>query len=379
MKRIAFVKLGSFSHMNDRLLAALQEVLPGYAIDVVDVEALLEGEQRRLGFKLRARGAAYRQFGRLLLTGREPMHGLGGCLIRTTFYFERLRELLTDRLSASTYSFTLQTRSLFDASIPGVPHFVYTDHAELQCLRIPGFLPRSLFPPSWIALETSIYRNAGLVFTMSDGTRRCLIDDYGCPEERVACVRAGANSGGDDGLEPPLGRYASKRILFVATRWEAKGGPELAAAFERVLAHHPDARLVVVGCSPALELPNSEVVGNVPLELVGDYYDRASIFCVPTRREAFGNAFIEALAHGLPVVATRVGALPEHVVEGENGYLVDVGDVDALSARLTSLLGDPDECRRLGANARRSASGYTWVATARAMRRHIEALIGPLG
>ncbi len=378
MKRIAFVRLGSFSHMNDRLLAALHEVMPGYAIDIVDVEALLGPRERKLAFRIRSHAFAYGQFGRLLLTGRERMHGLGGCLIRTTFYFGRLRELLVEQLSGIPYSFTLQTRSLFDASVPGVPHFVYTDHAELQCLRIPGFSPRSLFPPSWIALETSIYRNATIVFTMSEGTRRCLIDDYACPEERVACVLAGANSGGD-GRESPPGRYASKRILFVATRWEAKGGPELAVAFGRVLQEHPDARLVVVGCSPALDLPNCEVVGRVALESVGAHYDQAAVFCVPTRREAFGNAFIEALAHGLPVVATRVGALPEHVVDGENGYLVEVGDVDALSARLLSLLDDPAECRRLGIGAGRSASAYTWPGTARAMRRHIETAIGPLG
>ena len=299
-------------------------------------------------------------------------------MIRTTFYFERLRRRLAERLSGRTYVFTLQTQSLFDGSLPGVPHFVYTDHAELQCLSLPGFSPKQLFPPRFIALETSIYENAAMVFTMSDATRRCLVEEYGCPEEQVAWVRAGPNA-------PPA---TARSRLPIATRASGscssprdgsrKGGPELAAAFERVLAAHPRAELTIVGCSPALDLPNCEVVGPVPVGQVGGYYDRASVFCLPTRREAYGIAFLEALAHGLPVVATRVGALLELVSEGETGYLVDVGDVDALASRLTALLDDPETCRRLGLAARRVGATYTWARTADAVLRHIEEVVGPL-
>ena len=102
-------------------------------------------------FKARARLAALQGFTRLLLLRRERMHGAGGCLIRTTYYHDRLRRRLAERLSQRGYVFTLQTQSLFDGSLPGVPHFVYTDHAELQCLDLPGFSPKQLFPPRWIA------------------------------------------------------------------------------------------------------------------------------------------------------------------------------------------------------------------------------------
>jgi glycosyltransferase involved in cell wall biosynthesis len=373
---IAVVKRGSFSSINDGFLRAFTELLPGYDVEVIDVLELMRDEGPI--FKVLARLAALKEFTRLLLLRRARMHDAGGCLIRTTFYLDRVRRRLAERLAGRTYVFTLQTQSLFDASLPGIAHFVYTDHAELQCRQLPGLSPKDLFPPRWIRLETSIYRNARTVFTMSDATRRCLVEEYGCPEADVVWVRAGPNAPPSNGDLPAPDRYESRRVLFVAGRWEPKGGPELATAFERVLDSHPEAKLTIVGCSPQVALPNCEVVGRVPVQNVGDYYDRASIFCLPTRREAYGIVFLEALAHGLPVVATRVGALPELVSEGETGYLVDVGDVDALAARLKALLDDPERCRRFGFAARTAGATYSWTKTAEAVLRHIERVVGPL-
>ena len=375
-RAIAVIKHGSFSSINDAFLGAFTQLLPGYDIEVVDVFDLMRDEGPV--FKTLARLAALKEFTRLLLLRRAPMHGVGGCLIRTTFYLDRVRRRLAEHLAGRPYVFTLQTQSLFDASLPGIPHFVYTDHAELQCLQLPGVSPKELFPQRWIRLETSIYRNASKVFTMSDATRRCLVEEYGCPDTAVVWVRAGPNAPPSNGGLPAPDRYERRRILFLAARWELKGGPELAAAFERVLESHPDAELTVVGCSPDLDLANCEVVGPVPVQEVSAYYDRASVFCLPTRREAYGIVFLEALAHGLPVVATKVGALPELVSEGETGYLVDVGDVDALTDRLRALLDDPDRCRRFGLAARAAGATYSWRETAGAVLRHIETEVGPL-
>ena len=228
-------------------------------------------ENEGLVFKVRARLAALKEFTRLLLLRREKMHGAGGCLIRTTLYLERLRRRLAERLSQREYVFTLQTQSLFDGSLPGVPHFVYTDHAELQCLHLPGFSPKELFPPRWHrSSRRRSTRTPRMVFTMSDATRRCLVEEYGCPEDT-----GGLGARRDRTHRRPTAksrlpdRYESQRILFVGARWEPKGGPELAAAFERVLASHPRAELTIVGCSPELDLRNCEVVGPVPVGQVG--------------------------------------------------------------------------------------------------------------
>jgi glycosyltransferase involved in cell wall biosynthesis len=371
---IAVITWGSFSSANQSFLDSFRSMLPSYDVDVVDVFALMSHEGP--AFYRRGRLQAWKEFTRVLFSRREPMWGAGGCFIRSSFYSDWVRHRLSECFSKRRYAFSLQTQSLFDGSVPGIPHFVYTDHAELQCLELPGFSKKDLFPASWIAREALLYLNASAVFTMSQKTRACLIEAYGCPEERVVWVKAGQNAS-PGGVASPS-RYARKRILFVGTKWELKGGPDLVAAYERVLHTHPDAELRIVGCSPDLQLSGCEVVGPVPVDTVGHHYDQASVLCVPTTREAYGFSFLEALAHGLPVVATNVGALPELVSEGETGYLVDVGDVNGLAERLTELLGSPETLRRLGTTAQQQAAAYTWDATVRAMRPHIERTVGAL-
>lgn len=80
---------------------------------------------------------------------------------------------------------------------------------------------------------------------------------------------------------------------------------------------------------------------------------RAQIFVLSSRAEGFPRSILEALRAGLPVVASRVGGVPEAVAEGENGLLVPPGEAPPLAAALGRLAGDPDLRRRLGAQARR--------------------------
>ena len=81
---------------------------------------------------------------------------------------------------------------------------------------------------------------------------------------------------------------------------------------------------------PSSDLPNCDVVGRMPIDQVDPTTITPSVFCMPTRREAYGIVFLEALAHALPVVATKLKPIRELVSDGQTGYLVDVGGVDAL-------------------------------------------------
>ena len=77
-------------------------------------------------------------------------------------------------------------------------------------------------------------------------------------------------------------------------------------------------------------------------------FARAGVFVFPSYREAFGLVALEALSAGLPVVATTVGALPDLVVEGENGFLVEPGAISAMADRIECLLTDPELRHRMG-------------------------------
>ena len=97
-------------------------------------------------------------------------------------------------------------------------------------------------------------------------------------------------------------------------------------------------------------------------------FARASLFALPTLREAFGLAFLEAMAFGLPVVATSVGAVPEIVGDGETGLLVPPRDPAALADACAALLGDPARARRLGEAGRaRVEERFGWDRVAARM------------
>ena len=90
----------------------------------------------------------------------------------------------------------------------------------------------------------------------------------------------------------------------------------------------------------------STLAGAVTSERLSELYAAADLFVLPSRYEGFGMAFTEAIAHGVPVVGTTAGAIPEAVPAGA-GVLVPPDDVDALAAALMRLIGNPAERARL--------------------------------
>jgi glycosyltransferase involved in cell wall biosynthesis len=140
--------------------------------------------------------------------------------------------------------------------------------------------------------------------------------------------------------------------------------PTLGLAFARLLEQVPDAHLLVVGDGPARrDLERTISVHGVAsrTHLLGwredlpDIYATMDVCVLSSRSEGTPVALIEAMAAGLPVVATRVGGVPDVVVEGETGLLVPAGDAEALAAAMACLAGNPARRTALGACARSRA------------------------
>ncbi|HVB83080.1 MAG TPA: glycosyltransferase [Candidatus Binataceae bacterium] len=160
-------------------------------------------------------------------------------------------------------------------------------------------------------------------------------------------------------VEDPVAPYAGERqyALFVGRLSPEKGVPTLVAAW-RQLPHIP---LIVIGDGPQAEelkglseqLSNVTCLGSVDRAVVLRYIQRASCLIVPSEApETFGVVAIEGLACGTPVIATKVGALPEIVVHDFNGYLFNRGDAKDLAARVEYLWTHRGYARKLGSNAR---------------------------
>ena len=290
----------------------------------------------------------------------------------TTFMHRQVRRLVGKHVAHGNYLFTLQTQSDFDASTPGLPNFIYTDTTNLANLYTPNYTRDKLYSSAWHALEKETYQHASVTFTRSSHIQRSLLEQYGIPVEKTAVVYAGSNIPMRD-IDLDRKDYGTRDILFVGVAWERKGGPDLVEAFKGVLQKHPDARLTIVGCTPKVELPNVRVVGKLPLAEVAPYYQRASIFCLPTRLEPFGIVFVEAMAYGLPLVAPDTGAVPDFLEDGRNGYMVPPGDIPALTNALSRLLDDPEKCRKFGKSGYQLArERYTWDKVAEKMKAHIQ-------
>jgi glycosyltransferase involved in cell wall biosynthesis len=148
--------------------------------------------------------------------------------------------------------------------------------------------------------------------------------------------------------EPP-------EVLFAGRLSPEKGVLELVEAADGL-------NLVVAGDGPLrAQVPGAQ--GFVSHDELQRLYARAAVVACPSRREGFGVACLEAMAHGRPVVATSVGGLRDLVVDGETGIVVPPRDPAALRTALTQLLGDRDLRRRLGSAGReRARSGFSWDA-----------------
>jgi glycosyltransferase involved in cell wall biosynthesis len=148
-------------------------------------------------------------------------------------------------------------------------------------------------------------------------------------------------------------------ILLVGAPWYLKGADLLVAAFRRLAGDFPGVKLKIVGYFPDREhlealtggLPQIEILKHRPNTEVLEMMSLATIFALPSRCEGMAVVILEAMASGLPVVASDVGGIPTLVRDGENGFLVPVGDIPALEARLRQLLSDKGLRERMGARS----------------------------
>jgi glycosyltransferase involved in cell wall biosynthesis len=155
-------------------------------------------------------------------------------------------------------------------------------------------------------------------------------------------------------LPPEVGEEATPpEVLYAGRLSPEKGVEDLVEAAAGM-------KLVVAGDGP-LRAGVPAALGFVPHDELDRLYARAAVVACPSRREGFGVACLEAMAHARPVVATGVGGLLDLVVDGETGLVVPPRDPAALRAALERLLADGELRRRLGAAGReRARERFSW-------------------
>jgi glycosyltransferase involved in cell wall biosynthesis len=159
--------------------------------------------------------------------------------------------------------------------------------------------------------------------------------------------------------------YEGKIIIFTGRLLRTKGLPLLLKVWETIQTKHKHCKLLIVGGGSKdihdCELELKEYVKSHSLEEsviftgnvynVYEYLQASDIFVLPTEDEAFGISLIEAMACGLPVIATRIGGIKDILSHKENGLMIDAGDFSNLQEAIEQLISDDTLAQSLGQNA----------------------------
>jgi glycosyltransferase involved in cell wall biosynthesis len=233
-------------------------------------------------------------------------------------------------------------------------------------------------------------RHAGVVFAVAEALRAAAIE-LGADPDRVLTVangvdgerfrpRSSAEARRELGLDP-----GARWIVSVGHLVERKGFHHVVRALPRVAREHPGVRLAIVGgpgeegdfrdgirraIAEAGVADRVVLAGAVGHEALPTWYAAADVFCLASAKEGRPNVVLEALASGVPVVATRVWGTPELVEDGTHGILVDGTDDASLGAALSAALGRAWDRDAIGAYARQ----FRWDAAAERIERALRDL-----
>jgi glycosyltransferase involved in cell wall biosynthesis len=247
------------------------------------------------------------------------------------------------------------------------------------------------------AVRRRIHQLSPLIIAHSEHDRRRLLDEISIEPTRVVVVPHGEYGFFARGVET-LTREEARRsfglkpedetALFFGYIREYKGLDVLLDAWPAVAAARPAARLVVAGdparLDPArrqeLEAAATRVgaihrFAYIPFSEVARYFAAADALVLPYRHVSQSGVLFLALAMGLPVVATRVGALAEVLRDGDSALLVEPGSAPALSAAVTRVLADRDLRARLADGGRRIAAECSWPSIAARTEAAFETLL----
>ena len=240
--------------------------------------------------------------------------------------------------------------------LPTVVSLDMTSFQAAQEKTDPSF--RWTYSPN-LFLGKRVFEAASRIVTRSEWARKSVIEDYNIDAEKVTVVHPGVNV---DKLAPPDNskqelnkQQLNKRfnILFIGGDFERKGGQDVLEVFLQTFSEEAELNLVTkapIEC----QHPHVHIYDNVEayspkwLEL----YRQADVFVMPTYFEGFGWVFIEAMAAGLPVIATRINAIPEMVIHGETGFLIQPGDRRDLAGKIRVLMENPTLSCQMGTKGR---------------------------
>jgi glycosyltransferase involved in cell wall biosynthesis len=213
-------------------------------------------------------------------------------------------------------------------------------------------------------IEYTNLKRAGVVIANSRYTADIISSKYGIRKDKFRVVYKGLTD-----REFPHAKKVRGQALFVGGNLECKGVREMLLATKSILRRHPQFRVLIAGgmrdgtyvtylreCARRMGLEKSgQFLGHVEHKALLRMFSESELFILPTYREGLGQAVIEAMAAGLPVISTTVGGVPEIVESGREGLLVPPQDEKALADAMDAMLSDMPRAREMGQRGKEKA------------------------
>ncbi|MEK9151118.1 MAG: glycosyltransferase family 4 protein [Patescibacteria group bacterium] len=246
---------------------------------------------------------------------------------------------------------------------------------SLRGADVPGYSERFSF--LYIFLKPIIrfvWKHSAFVVANSEGLRELALRTN--REQPIDVIHNGIDS---NHFSPrPEARPEDAFIITLgASRVTMRKGVQyLIEAVSMLVAKSPQIRLKILGDGDDKERLENMVkvmkleshvmfLGRIPREETAPYYQEASVFVLPSQNEGMSNALLEALASGLPIIATDTGGSKELVADGENGFIVKMRSAEDIAEKLARLIADPALRQRFGEASRTRAEKMSWKNIAR--------------
>lgn len=209
------------------------------------------------------------------------------------------------------------------------------------------------------------------IVSVSEFEKEILVRKFGLDENQIKSIPNGVDT--EEIKDTTRKNTGVSTLLYVGRLEKYKGVSFLINIFPKIKSFFPEARLIIVGKgsykAELISLANNlgvqdstEFLEDVPEEKLRQLYLSSSLFVTLSQYEALPVALLEAMAHGLPVIATKVGGVPEVIQSGENGFLLDYPPNEkTLINRVKSLLENTETLSKVGSRARQTIlSRFSW-------------------
>lgn len=264
----------------------------------------------------------------------------------------------------------------------------------IQCestqMGLPAFLYKKFFKTPYIVwgqgsdiylnwkfkklIHKLVFDNADKVIGMSGDMKKKIQENY---KKDVLVLPSGINLENFEGLSKETARSKlkidlnEKIIIFVGLLHHDKGLKYLIRAFKTIKDKMPETRLILVGdgkdrqkLKRLVKKNNLEkqvnFTGDILNNKIPEYMIASDIFVLPSLSEGLGIVNLEAMASGLPIVATRVGGIPEIIEDGENGFLVEPKNSKQLAEKILCLLSNDELRKHIFLKNTEKAKSYSW-------------------